>query len=58
MEHPPTVEASIDYWEAIRVCALQPGDHGLEQTAAGLRLSYGSARRELIEANTPHRARR
>ncbi len=46
-EHLPTVEASIRYWDAIRVRALRAGDHGLAETATGLKLSYEEARREL-----------
>jgi len=46
-QHLPTVEASIHYWEAVRVRALRTGDHDLAETATGLKLSYEDARREL-----------
>jgi len=46
-KHLPTVEASIRYWEAVRVRALRAGDQGPAETATGLRLSYEDARREL-----------
>ena len=50
MGHLPTVEASLRYWEAVRSRAVADNDLDLEQTAAGLWLSYEAARRELIEA--------
>jgi len=46
-EHLPTVEASICYWEAVRVRALRTGDDDRAKTATGLKRSYEEARREL-----------
>lgn len=45
-DHPPTIEASIRYWEAMRLRAIRDRDPGLERTATGLRLSYESLRRD------------
>jgi len=50
MEHLPTVEASIRYWEAVRVQALEARQPALEWTAMALRDSYEQARRELTNA--------
>jgi hypothetical protein len=47
MEHLPTVEACIRYWEAVRLQAIQAGKAGLEWTATSLRSSYEQAREEL-----------
>jgi hypothetical protein len=47
LEHLPTVEACIVYWEAVRVRAARPNDRGLERTAEGLRLSFEQAREAL-----------
>jgi hypothetical protein len=47
MKHVPTVEASIQYWEAVRVRAIRAGDLALEITAFGLRSSYEQAHQEL-----------
>ena len=64
MEHLPTVEASIRYWEAVRVHAIRAGQPALELTAMGLRCSYEKVRQELTNAeqsqkkNAPPRARR
>jgi hypothetical protein len=44
LDHLPTVEASIRYWEAVRVRAIRSHNHALERTALGLRLSYETAR--------------
>jgi hypothetical protein len=44
MEHLPTIEAGIRYWEAVRVWARRAHDAHRERTAAGLRLSYEAAR--------------
>jgi hypothetical protein len=53
MEHLPTVEASIRYWEAIRVLAIRARDDQLERIATGLSLSYGAARLELTKRQRP-----
>jgi len=53
MEHLPTIEASIRYWEAVRVQAIRSHDIGLEWTAMGLKLSYELARFELKKAKRP-----
>jgi hypothetical protein len=64
MQHLPTVEASIRYWEAVRVHAIREGQPSLESTAMGLRCSYEQARQELTNAersqkkNGPPRGRR
>jgi hypothetical protein len=64
MEHLPTVEASIRYWEAVRVHAIEASQPALELTAMALRDSYEQARRELTNAEqsqnkkAPPRARR
>ena len=50
MEHLPTVEASICYWEAVRVHAIRAGQPDLELTAMALRCSYEQARQELTKA--------
>lgn len=50
LEHLPTVEASIRYWEAVRLHAIRVGEPVLELTAIGLRSSYEQARRELTNA--------
>lgn len=50
MEHLPTVEASIRYWEAIRAHAIREGQPDLELTATALRDSYERARQELTSA--------
>ncbi len=64
MEHLPTVEASIRYWEAVRVDAIKRRQPVLELTALGLRSSYEQALQELTNADqsqkkkAPPRARR
>ena len=64
MEHLPTVEASIQYWEAIRVHAILTNQAALEWTADALRCSYEQARQELMDADqsqtkkAPRRTRR
>lgn len=56
LDHLPTVEASVRYWEAVRVRAIRSGDQHLERTATGLRLSYEAARQVLLKASpTPRR---
>jgi hypothetical protein len=63
MEHLPTVEASIRYWEAVRVQACRAGQPELELTAMALRCSYEQARQELTnpersqKKNAPPRSR-
>jgi hypothetical protein len=47
IEHLPTVEACICYWEAIRVQAILARNPALEWTAIGLRSSYEQAREQL-----------
>jgi hypothetical protein len=49
MQHLPTVEASIRYWEAVRLEAAQQDDPGRERTATSLKLSYEATRRELLK---------
>jgi hypothetical protein len=49
LDHLPTVEASIRYWEAIEIRAARVNDYALWRTAAGLRLSYEAARLELLK---------
>jgi hypothetical protein len=59
LDHLPTVEAGIRYWEAVRVRAMRSHDHDLEWTALGLRLSYEAARQALLKASpTPSPSRR
>ncbi len=64
MEHLPTVEASIRYWEAVGAHAIRTGQPDLEWTATALRSSYEQARQELLDAersqkkSAPRRARR
>jgi hypothetical protein len=53
MQHLPTVEASIRYWEAIRLEAAHQNDFARQRTAGGLRLSYEAARRELLKGARP-----
>jgi hypothetical protein len=50
MEHLPTVEASIRYWEAVRDRAIRARDHARELTAMGLRRSYEAALAALTKA--------
>lgn len=50
LDHLPTVEASIRYWEAIEARAARASNYALKQTAAGLRLSYEAARLKLLKA--------
>ncbi len=64
LQHLPTVEASIRYWEAVRLHAIRVREPVLELTAMGLRSSYEQALQELTnaersqKANAPPRARR
>jgi hypothetical protein len=53
MQHVPTVEASILYWEAIRERAIRVRDHARERTAMGLRRSYEAALKALTTAKSP-----
>jgi hypothetical protein len=58
LNHLPTVEASIRYWEAVRIRAIRSRNRALERTALGLRLSYEAARHGLLQARpTPPRSR-
>ena len=50
IEHLPTVEASIRYWESARDRAITARDHARERTAMGLRRSYEAVLAELNEA--------
>jgi hypothetical protein len=49
MEHLPTVEASIRYWEAVRDRAIS----ARERTAMGLRRSYEAVLAALSKAKPP-----
>jgi hypothetical protein len=53
LHHLPTVEASIGYWEAVRLRAIRSRNPELERTAMGLRLSYEAARNRLCQALPP-----
>jgi len=53
MEHLPTIEASIRYWEAIRLLAIRSRDPALKRTATGLKLTYEAARNQLTQAKPP-----
>ena len=55
MKHLPTVEASIHYWEAVRVHAVRACNSALEWTAISLRSSYEHAREELRKAEPPQK---
>ena len=50
MDHLPTVEACIRYWEAIRVYAIRARNPAMEWTARSLRSSYEQAREQLKQA--------
>ncbi len=50
MEHLPTVEACIRYWEAMRVYAIQAQNPALEWTDRSLRSSYEHAHEQLKQA--------
>ena len=52
MEHLPTVEACIRYWEAIRVYAIRARNPALERTATSLRSSYEHALEQLKQAQS------
>ena len=57
-DHLPTVEASIRYWEAVRIRAIRSHNRDLERTAMGLRRSYEAARHALLQARpSPPRSR-
>ena len=43
MQHRPTVEAGVRYWEAVRAQAIREHNHELERTAIGVRRSYEAA---------------
>jgi hypothetical protein len=55
LEHLPTVEASIRYWEAVRVHAIEARQPTLECTAMALQDSYEQARQELTNAERPQK---
>lgn len=52
VDHLPTVEAGIAYWDAVRHKAVQASDPRLTQTALSLRAVYQDARDELKRAET------
>jgi hypothetical protein len=54
MQHLPTVEASIRYWDAISHEAAEDKDPARQQTATALKLTYESARRELLRSGRAH----
>jgi hypothetical protein len=54
-DHLPTVEASIRYWDAVRVRALRSGDDDRVRTATALKLSYEEAHRELTARGKTNR---
>jgi hypothetical protein len=61
IEHLPTVEACIRYWQAIRILAAGAGMFALARTASGLQASYEQAHKELkraAETNAAPYARR
>jgi hypothetical protein len=58
MQHLPTVEASLEYWEAVRARAIRSLNRRLERTAAGLRYSYEAARAALKREEPPPRPSR
>jgi hypothetical protein len=49
MEHLPTIEACIRYWDAVRVSAIRTGERALILTAMGLLSSFEQARQELLK---------
>jgi hypothetical protein len=58
MQHLPTVQASIRYWEAVRARATRSRDHALEWTAKGLQRSYEAALAALRKAKPPNGPKR
>jgi hypothetical protein len=58
MEHLPTVEASIRYWEAVRLQAIRARNDRLVRTALSLRLAYEAARAQLTTRKSPPIRRR
>ena len=55
LEHLPTVEASIRYWAAVRVLAIETQQPALEWTAMSLQDSYEQAREKLTNAEQPQK---
>jgi hypothetical protein len=53
LQHLPTVEAAIVYWEAVSRYAWDVGDDSLLETANGLKKSYEDARTELSKVEQP-----
>jgi hypothetical protein len=53
LDHRPTIEASIRYWEAVRARAKRAHNAPLERTAAGLRRSYEALWIEAARAERP-----
>jgi hypothetical protein len=47
MEHEPTVEARIRYWQAVHILATGANMPAMARTASGLQASYEQARQEL-----------
>lgn len=50
LDHLPTVEASIRYWEAVEARATRVHNDPLLRIAAGLKSSYEAARAALLRA--------
>jgi hypothetical protein len=53
MEHLPTVEARIRYWNAVRRHAIRTSNLGLELTARNLQTAYEEARQARQPAEEP-----
>ena len=54
MEHLPTIEACIRYWDIVRVHAIRACDPALEWTASALLSSYEQARQEQKKSEPSH----
>jgi hypothetical protein len=54
MEHLPTIEACIRYWDIVRVHAIRACDPALEWTASALLSSYEQARQEQKKPEPSH----
>jgi hypothetical protein len=54
MEHLPTIEACIRYWDIVRVHAIRACDPALEWTASALLSSYEQARQEQKQSEPSH----
>ena len=53
--HWPTIEAGIRHWAAVEAKAIARREYDLARTAAGLRMSYEDALRELGDRPDPPR---